>query len=165
MTANFVPDIYAPQLGLGSGFALFSFRACARGQHRCCVVVRGFSEHLQSDASVALDACLRFARELGRDGGRTVTLAAPGCMRVTPDELSFLAAFGALQVDDECRARAHADWLFGGFAPATAMSALEVVAMSFASHDLWVQTPVEPGVSSASRGAVDLRVVEPVGRA
>lgn len=99
------------ELGFAAGFALWGFRSCARGQERCCVIAQGFQRMFGADAPLAVGGLLALARILGADGRRKIRLASPGCVRLTSDELSVVAALAAAQAGDEPRLEAHLSWL------------------------------------------------------
>lgn len=140
----FVTDTYLPDLGTGSGIAIWGFRACAMGGAGCCTIVRGFENAFAGDGAPVLGSMLALARFIGHDGRRKVSLAMPGCARITRDELSLLAAFGAAQMQDEALRDAHLTWLTAR-APDEAMTSVtDHIAVSFLIHGYQIGLPEAP---------------------
>lgn len=109
------PDPAAPdrldELLQGEHMVLWAFRAIAMGAADCRLVRRQFDIACGPAGSEALAALNVFVRELGLNGRRKVTLAAPGSARVTQDEQLILAIFAAAQAEDYGRLEAHLAWL------------------------------------------------------
>lgn len=133
-------SVYAHDLSIGGGFGVFAFRVAARGLAGCWTVQECFERALASDGPDALSAVSRFARALGTQGRRKITLAMPSCVRITADELSFLSAMAASQAQAVDAYAAHLTWLFAGSAPEPAVNALACFSDTLAVHDLWVET-------------------------
>lgn len=95
----------------GEHMVLWAFRAIAMGPADCRLVRRQFDMACGPAGSEALAALNVFVRELGINGRRKVTLAAPGSARVTRDEQLILAVFAAAQAEDYGRLEAHLAWL------------------------------------------------------
>ena len=110
-SSSFIQDTYLPELGRGSGLAIWGFRACAMSGAGCCTIVRGFQHAFGKDGAPLLGQMLALARCIGHDGRRKVSLAMPGCARVTRDELSLLTVFSACQMQDDALRDAHLTWL------------------------------------------------------
>lgn len=162
-TGSFVEGISLASLGYGAGMALWSFRACARGQAGCCIVVDSYRRIFDADGPGALGAVLDLARALGRDGRRTIGVAMPGCAGVTADELSLIAALAAAQARDEERRDAHLAWLFGCAPQVHAVVASDRVGYFYATRGLTIGAPqVE---ASPRRAATNTLVVHEGGRA
>jgi len=128
-------------LGFGAGFALWGFRSCARSQERCCVIVRGFQRTFGPDAPLAVGGLLALARILGVDGRRKIRLAAPGCIRLTSDELSVIAVLAAAQAHDEIRLEAHLSWLLACAPERRACIAARRTGRVFAAAGMTIAAP------------------------
>lgn len=149
---TFVRSMRLPDLGVGAGYALWGFRAAAVHHGDCPALVEAFQQTFGEEGSEALFALHVLARILGRDGGRRIALAAPGCCRVTADELSIVAALAAAQEKAEARRDAHLSWLMGGRAEERARGAADLVAASFARASLKIDAPgVEVSAAPAPR--------------
>ena len=107
------PDDHARLCDLSHGehMLLWAFRAAAFGAGDCHLVRRQFEESCGPLGLEALTALSVFVRELGLNGRRKITLAAPGSYRLTRDEQSVLAVFAAAQAEDYARLDAHLAWL------------------------------------------------------
>jgi hypothetical protein len=128
-------------LGAGAGYAIFGWRACARGAGDCCAVRRTFANAFGADGYAARHCINGFANMLGRAGRRSITLAMPGTARVTADELSFVATLAAAQSGQNEKLEAHLTWLFAGSYPAEAGEAVTHAASIFYLHGVWVDEP------------------------
>lgn len=144
-------QVWADELTIGAGFGVFALRAAARDMGACWTVQECFDRALDADASAALDAIGQFARTLGQAGRRRVVLAMPGCVRVTADELSFLAALQAAQNQHPNVAEAYLCWLFAGRPTPAARQALADFADVITAHGLWVDGPFGPQNAVPSR--------------
>lgn len=138
---TFVNGFRLPDLGPGAGYALWGFRAAAVRHLDCPAVIDAFTETFGERRGEALAAIGRFARVLGTDSGRRISLAAPGCCRVTPDELSIVAAFAAAQAGLDARRDAHLAWLMSGRAEAKARLAADAVGGLFLGAGLVIAAP------------------------
>ena len=107
------PDDHARLCDLSQGehMLLWAFRAAAFGAGDCHLVRRQFEESCGPLGLEALTALSVFVRELGLNGRRKITLAAPGSYRLTRDEQAGLAVFAAAQAEDYARLDAHLAWL------------------------------------------------------
>ncbi len=147
----FIDGLTVPELGFGVGFALWGFRACARGQVMCCAIIHGFERVFEDDAPAVLAALLALARLMGGKGRRTIGLATPGCAGVTADELSLAALFAAAQAGDADKRDAHLAWLFAGPAPEAAAVAADRLGALFFKRGLTLRAPTL-AVSSPAAG-------------
>lgn len=95
----------------GEHMVLWAFRAIAMGAADCRLIKRQFDMACGPAGSEALAALNVFVRELGINGKRKVTLAAPGSLCLTRDEQLILALFAAAQAEDYMRLDAHLAWL------------------------------------------------------
>ena len=137
----FLLETSLPELGTGSGLAVWSFRACALGHGDCCVLMRGFERAFGDDADPALRAMLGLVRVIGHQGRRKVSLGMPGCVRITRDELSLLMVLAAAQSGDSALRDAHLTWL-NGRTPCDHMSLIvERVADLFGSNGYRIKLP------------------------
>ncbi len=139
--AGFLSGVSLPELGAGAGYAIFGWRACARGAVNCCAVRRTFANTFGSDGPAARQCIDAFANMLGCIGRRPITLAMPGTPRVTADEMSFVAALAAAQSGQTEKLEAHLTWLFAGGYPAEASEAVTCAASIFYQHGVWVDEP------------------------
>lgn len=137
----FLPVTSLADLGRGSGLAVWSFRACAVGRAGCCTLVRGYENVFGKDGPPALGSMLSLARLIGHDGKRKVSLALPGCIRITRDELSLLTALAASQVHDEALRDAHLSWLTASAATGRIGALTDHIAGVFSRHNLQIVLP------------------------
>ena len=137
----FVPDMALSELGAGTRMATWGFRACAIGHSECCALIRGFENALAEDGSPVLGSILSIARFIGHQGRRKVSLAVPGCIRLTRDEVSLLTAFSAAQMKDEALRDAHLSWLTGRTAHKQLGLLADHVASRFAHHGYDILLP------------------------
>lgn len=156
-TSAFVDGMSVPELGFASGFALWGFRACARGQVMCCAVIHGFERVFDDDAPAVLANLLALARMMGGKGRRKIGLAMPGCAGITADELSLAALLAAAQTGEAEKRDAHLAWLFAGPAPANAAAAADSIGALFFKRGLMMRAP-DLVVSAPMAGVPDLRV-------
>ncbi len=94
---SIVPNMHVPELGAGSAFLLWAFRATAAGQGHCPTLVRGYREFMREDGDAALASVRDLVTAISEHGRRRVKLIAPGCCRLSYDEASIVAAISALQ--------------------------------------------------------------------
>ena len=129
----------------GEHMVLWAFRAIAMGAADCRLVRRQFDMACGLAGSEALAALNVFVRELGVNGRRKVTLAAPGSARVTWDEQLILAVFAAAQAEDYGRLEAHLAWLLADTprSPFAAAACLTAQALGMNGYLLRLPT-VEP---------------------
>lgn len=152
----FVRGLTVPELGFGAGFALWGFRACARGQVMCCAVIHGFERMFGDDAPAVLSNLLALARMMGGKGRRKIGLAMPGCAGVTADEVSVAALLAAAQAGETEKRDAHLAWLFAGPAPEAASAAADRVGRLFLKHGLSLRAPEAALPTPARAGDADL---------
>lgn len=119
----FIENKLITDLGFGSGFALWGFRAIASGKTECRHFTVGFnrafsidndvirSQHGGTTGRLAMNALKSFSYQLGTLGKRKIILSSSGTLNVTADELSIIAALAAAQAgrDDVCHL--HLTWL------------------------------------------------------
>jgi len=122
----FFKDQIITDLGFGSGFALWGFRAIAMGKGNCRCLSAGFnrafsidnesakSQHGGSQGKLAINALKSFSYQLGNLTKRKIKLSPPGTLRVTADEISIIASLSAAQSENEKLCDAHLMWLRGG---------------------------------------------------
>lgn len=139
--AGFLSGVSLPELGAGAGYAIFGWRACARGAVDCCAVRRTFANVFGAEGDAARRSVDAFANMLGCIGRRSVSLAMPGTPRVTADEMSFVAALAAAQSGQTEKLEAHLTWLFAGGYPDEAREAVTCTASIFYQHGIWVDEP------------------------
>ncbi len=73
-----------------------------------CEFAHAFGPHVEAGAKAFERVLLALAK-----GKRPITLARPGHIDMTHDELSLLALFAAAQDGDKTRCLAHARWMMG----------------------------------------------------
>lgn len=95
----------------GEHMLLWAFRTLAVGLGDCRLLKRQFDEACGPAGAQALAALSVFVRELGINGRRKVSVAAPGSACITQDERLILALFAAAQDEDYGRLEAHLAWL------------------------------------------------------
>ena len=148
--SRFVSDTYVPRLGVGTGLALWGFRVCALRGVRCCAIVQGFRRAFGDEAPGVLSDMLAFARVVGFDGRRKVTVALPDCARVTADEVSITAMFAAAQAQDAGARDAHLLWILAR-SPTDEVSQLVArIADAFARQGLRIAAPPTAARTKAS---------------
>ena len=148
------PDDIAPaqlcDLLQGEHMLLWAFRATAFGAGDCHLIRRQFEESCGPMGVQALTALSVFVRELGQNGRRKVTLAAPGSYRLTRDEQSILALFAAAQAEDYPRMEAHLAWLLADTPRAPFPAAACLVAQALEMHGFVLRLPpMEAGPTPA----------------
>ncbi|MFN3960003.1 MAG: hypothetical protein ACK4NP_08830 [Parvularculaceae bacterium] len=111
-----------PRLGAGPALALDAFRLMATGSDECGLVAR-FDDEFGFAGRAALGAMHLLVREIGMRGCRRMTIACPGCCRLTDDEWRILALLGAAQARDVSRVDFHLSCLFAGRGSETARAA------------------------------------------
>ena len=121
----FIPDVKITDLGFGSGFALWGFRAIASGKENCRHLTTGFNRAFEMDndelcsqhggryGKLAMNALKSFSYQLGCMGRRKIILSDSGTMGVTADELCIVAALSAAQGVDDNLCHLHLTWLLG----------------------------------------------------
>ena len=139
--AGFLSGVSLPELGAGAGYAIFGWRACARGAGNCCAVRRTFANLFGEEGHAARQCIDGFANMLACAGRRPVSLAVPGTAHVTADEMSFVAALAAAQSGQTDKLEAHLTWLFAGDFPPEAREAVTCAASIFYQHGIWVEEP------------------------
>lgn len=148
---TFVNLLTVHQLGAGAALALDAFRIMAAGGDPGAVVT-AFDRQFGLAGRAALGALQLLVREIGSAGARRVSIACPGCCRMTSDELSVLAMLSAAQRGDHQRLAAHLAWLLAGPDSDTARVSALAVGGLFKGAGLAIEgPPVE--VSSPARPA------------
>ena len=164
------PDPAAPDhledLLQGEHMVLWAFRAIAMGAADCRLVRRQFDMACGPAGSEALAALNVFVRELGLNGRRKVTLAAPGSARLTRDEQLILALFAAAQAEDYGRLEAHLAWLLADTPRSPFPAAACLTAQALAMNGFFLRAPqIEAAPAAEVRGpAADDGVVTPFRR-
>ncbi|MEL6277267.1 MAG: hypothetical protein AAFY22_06785 [Pseudomonadota bacterium] len=128
-------------LGIGTGYALWGFRASAARHANCPTLIRGFDQALSRYGRLALMELEAFARILGSKGRRRLSIGCPGCASVTADELSIAALLSAAQIRNEDLADAHAAWLMAGCGEQEAKEAAHRVGWLFCAGCLEIKAP------------------------
>lgn len=137
----FVDGVFLPDFGLGTGIAVWGFRACASGHGRCPPVTRGFDEAFGARGPEALADIMQLVRIFGFAGRRQISIAMPGCGRMTADELSMAAMLAAAQAGHREERDAHATWLFGCRPQPHVGDVVDRIAHLFAEYELQMDRP------------------------
>lgn len=161
--SRFVSDTYVPRLGAGTGLALWGFRVCALRGVRCCAIVQGFRRAFGDEAPGVLSDMLAFARVVGFDGRRKVTLGKPDCARMTADEVSIAAMFAAAQAHDAAARDAHLLWILAKPPTDEVCELVTRIADAFAAQGLRIVPP--PAVVATQAAAKPSLSVAAGGRA
>jgi len=111
-----------PRLGAGSVLALDAFRLMATGSDDGGLVAR-FDAEFGFAGRAALGALHLLVREIGMRACRRLTIACPGCRRLTDDEWRILALLGAAQARDVSRVDFHLACFIAGRGGETARAA------------------------------------------
>lgn len=138
-------DIFLPDLGPASGLIILGFRSHAFGCSDRCCVRSGFGAALGQDADEALGDLLVFTRIISAEGSRRIGLTAPGCARMTADELSVICAFAAAQAWDTVARDIHLKRLLAGPIPASLPILVTRLSDTFAGHGLAFEVPKDRG--------------------
>ncbi|MEM1380707.1 MAG: hypothetical protein AAGH41_08790 [Pseudomonadota bacterium] len=134
-------DVALPDLGPATGLAVLGFRACAFGRQDCTCIMSCYHNALGCDADQTMGHVLQFTRLMGNAGFRKIGLSAPGCGRMTRDEVSIACAFSAAQAWDEVALEAHLSWLVAGPVPGHLTQTVIEIADIFAGHGLAFRAP------------------------
>jgi hypothetical protein len=125
----------------GEHMLLWAFRASAFGAGRCGLVRRQFEDSCGPGGAEAINALLVFVRELALQGRRTISVCAPGSLRLSRDEQLVLAVFGAAQMEDYARMEAHLAWLVGAEPPHVFGAVACLIADTFGLNGLVLRVP------------------------
>lgn len=137
----FVDGVFLPDLGIGTGIALWAFRACASGHSKCPPVTRGFDQAFGERGAEALADIVQLVRIFGFAGRRQISIAMPGCGRMTSDELSLAAMLAAAQAGEHEERDAHATWLFGCRPQPHVGDVVDRIALMFEEYELPMERP------------------------
>lgn len=103
-------------LSYAGHFIVWVMRTAVACAPECRMIHREFSHAFGPHVEAGAKAFERVLLALAR-GTRPITLARPGRVHMTHDELSLLALFAAGQIGDGVRCLAHARWLMGKSRP------------------------------------------------
>lgn len=103
-------------LSYAEHFIVWVMRTAVACAPECRMIHREFSHAFGPHVDAGAKAFERVLLVLSR-GTRPITLARPGHIYLTHDELSLVALFSAAQAGDEARCLAHARWMMGQTAP------------------------------------------------
>lgn len=170
----FLKDQIITDLGFGSGFALWGFRAIATGQGNCRCLSSGFnrafsldndtvkSQHGGSGGKLAINALKSFSYQLGNAGKRRIKLSSPGTMRITADEVCIIASLASAQGGNEMLCKAHLTWLLGGANTEFACHAAQTYGMICASAGITMDyfSPQENRKIASSRPSLSTHGVK-----
>ncbi|MGD1934460.1 MAG: hypothetical protein ACFB0Z_08120 [Candidatus Phaeomarinobacter sp.] len=140
-SSPFVDGVFLPDFGLGTGIAVWAFRACASGHSKCPPVTRGFDHAFGERGAEALADIMQLVRIFGYAGRRHISIAMPGCGRMTSDELSLAAMLAAAQAGEPDERDAHATWLFGCHPEPHVGDVVERIAQVFSEYELPMDRP------------------------
>lgn len=162
---TFIPSLTIPSLGMGPGYAIWSFRAAAMGHIDCPALTSAFERLFGLEWQDALGAVLVFAKSVGLASSRRISLAAPGCCGVTRDELAMVQALAAAQIGDDKRRDAHLDVLTCAGRGASVGAAADMLANCFLQAGLSLEPPQLYSKPEAEAKGPALRLVHPAGHA
>jgi hypothetical protein len=103
-------------LSYAEHFIVWVMRTAIACAPECRMIHREFSHAFGPHVEAGAKAFERVLLALAK-GTRPITLARPGHVHMTHDELSLLALFAAAQGGDEARCLAHARWMMGRSRP------------------------------------------------
>jgi hypothetical protein len=103
-------------LSYAGHFIVWVMRTAVACAPECRMIHREFSHAFGPHVEAGAKAFERVLLALAK-GTRPITLARPGHVQMTHDELSLLALFAAGQIGDGARCLAHARWLMGKARP------------------------------------------------
>jgi len=103
-------------LSYAEHFIVWVMRTAIACAPECRMIHREFSHAFGPHVEAGARAFERVLLALAK-GTRPITLARPGHVHMTHDELSLLALFAAAQSGDEARCLAHARWMMGKSRP------------------------------------------------
>lgn len=160
---SLMSDMALPELGRGSQFTLFGFRACAWGPTGCGCLSKAFDDILGHDVAPGILMCFReLAYCLGKDGGRRLKLVAPGCARLTYDEGSVLGAIAASQKQDPHLRDSHLSWLLASRPRSIHSILCDRIGLGLLSANLEVVPPEQCETATRSVGATTSSWLSPV---
>ncbi len=99
-------------LSYAEHFIVWVMRTAISCAPECRMIHREFTHAFGPHVEAGAKAFERVLLALAK-GTRQITLARPGHVHMTHDELSLLALFAAAQGGDEARCLAHARWMMG----------------------------------------------------
>ncbi len=156
---TFVKSIAVHQFGDASALVLAAFRVIAAGADYGDLV-REFDARFDFAGRAELGALHMLVREIGTFGARRVSIACPGCCRLTGDELSVLALLKAAQARDHALVDAHIAWLLAGRDNQTARAAAMAIGGLFTGAGLIFDAPaVEVSAPRRAPGRAAMRAV------
>ncbi|WP_026941122.1 hypothetical protein [Hellea balneolensis] len=171
----FVENKCITDLGFGSGFALWGFRAIASGKTGCCHFTAGFnrafsmdndalkSQHGGTAGRLAMNALKSFSYQLGVLGTRKITLSSPGTFRVTADELSIVAALAAAQEGRDDLCHLHLTWLLAQHDTVYARHAAVTYGIICAQADINIESLASEGVRPPSKQSHPIKAQQVIG--
>lgn len=151
MTHQSSRSVFLSHHGPATGLAILGLRAHAFGRADCCCVQSGFRAAFGAEAEAALADILLFTRLLAGASARRIALSAPGCDRMTRDEVSVACAFTAAQAWDDIALEAHLSWLLSGPVRLGLGDLVTRIADTFAGHGLAFEAPGEARPVPAGR--------------
>lgn len=130
-----------PSLGAATGLAILGFRSHAFGcTDRCCVQA-AFSSAFGTQAGETLADLLVLTRLVSGAGTRKIALTAPGCCRMTRDEVAIACALAAAQAWDPGAVEGHLRSLLAAPVPKALIDITLQIADAFAGRGLAFETP------------------------
>lgn len=129
------------ELGVGTGYALWGFRAAAINQTDCPTLRNGLHEVFASDCAYAIGRLRALASTLGAAGGRRINIAYPCCETITADEMSIIALLSVAQAQDRSQCAIYVSWLMCGVNEEKALNAALNVGALFKAAGLEIEKP------------------------
>lgn len=145
-------DLDFPNIGLGGGFALWSFRMCASGAANCPICYATFQHFFGSDGLEGLHKVFTLVSDMREHGRRPIDLSSASSPNVSSDEYSILAMYAAAQTGaTETCSECLSELLFNTVSPELVQHAQDV-GVFLARHGMNVRVP-----SPASRQVIPKR--------
>lgn len=108
--------------------ALLAVRSVVAGEHACPTFGRAFRRGCGEAGRQGAAAVTLLVRLIALHGKRRVSVSPPSAWRLTRDEQTFAAAFEAARAGHAAAVDAHLTWLLARSPPASAASALDLLA-------------------------------------
>jgi hypothetical protein len=146
-------------LSYAGHFIVWVMRTAVACAPECRMIHREFSHAFGPHVEAGAKAFERVLLALAK-GARLITLARPGHVHMTHDELSLLALFAAGQIGDGVRCLAHARWLMGKARPEPLCEAVADLGILLARNGrILCQAPAAVPLSGCTGEPARLHVV------
>lgn len=128
-------------LNSAAAFTLWGFRALANGCHNCGIIKEGYGRAFGSAAETGFHCLQGMVFSIAHNSRRRIQLYASGCINVTCDELSLLAAIEAAQNEQDELLEFRLSWLLGTAHVNNTSNAIKAFGLILKSEDLRVKLP------------------------